>query len=282
VNQFILKYKFPAAVFFVSIFLVFSSLLLKLQKEREVEINHQRFLVAQEAQIKAEEKAKEDAKEKIYLMGKFDPSTQENFAVVPAEDSISGYRMYLRKETLDAFLKMQNAADKDDIDLKIASATRNFIYQKNLWNNKWTGIVLVDGKNLAKSIPDGIERFEKILEYSAAPGTSRHHWGTDIDINNANPEYFETKQGEKEYSWLVKNASLFGFCQPYDLKDNDRPEGYNEEKWHWSYLPLAKTFTEEYKNLITDADIKGFDGDQYVIGQNLIENHVLGINPDCF
>src|ERR1035437_3975815 len=189
--------------------------------------------------------------------------------------------MYLRKETLDAFLKMQDAADEDNVDLKIASATRNFDYQKNLWNNKWTGVTLVDGKNLSKSIPDGLERFKKILEYSAVPGTSRHHWGTDIDINDANPLYFNTEQGEKEYNWLVKNALLFGFCQPYDLKDNDRPEGYNEEKWHWSYLPLAKTFTQEYKNLITDADIKGLDGDEYVAGQDLINKHVLGINPDC-
>lgn len=268
-------------MFFVSVFLVFSSLLLKLQQEKEAEINYQKFLVVQRTEIDAEIKAQQQAKEKIYLMGKFDPSTQENFAAVPAKYSISGYKMYLREETLDAFLKMQNAADKDNIDLKIASATRNFDYQKNLWNNKWTGVVLVGGKNLAKIIPDGMERFKKILEYSAVPGTSRHHWGTDIDINNANPEYFETKQGEKVYDWMIKNAWAFGFCQPYTVKSTARPEGYNEEKWHWSYLPLSKTFTQEYKNLITDADIVGFDGDQYVTGQNLINNHVLSINPNC-
>ena len=281
IKKLFLKYTFPFIVFIISLILITASFILKLEKRREDAINYQKFLVAEQVRIEAEIKAQQDAKEKVYLMGKFDPSTQENFAVVPANDSISGYKIYLRKETLDAFLEMQNAANKDDIDLKIASATRNFIYQKGIWNNKWTGVTLVDGKNLAKSIPNGMERFEKILEYSAVPGTSRHHWGTDIDINNANPQYFNTKQGEKEYNWLVKNAPLFGFCQPYDLKDNDRPEGYNEEKWHWSYLPLAKTFTQEYKNLITDADIKGFDGDEYVAGQDLINKHVLGINPDC-
>jgi LAS superfamily LD-carboxypeptidase LdcB len=273
VNQLILKYKFPAVVFFISVFLVFSSLLLKFQQEKGAEVNSQKFLAVQRAEIETETKALADAKEKIYLMGKFDPSTQENFAVVPAEDSISGYKMYLRKETLDAFLEMQNAADKDKIDLKIASATRNFDYQKNLWNSKWIGF--------AKSIPNGMERFEKILEYSAAPGTSRHHWGTDIDINDANPQYFNTEQGEKVYDWMTKNAWEFGFCQTYTEKGTTRPEGYSEERWHWSYLPLSKTFTQEYKNLITDADIKGFDGDQYVAGQDLITNHVLGINPDC-
>jgi LAS superfamily LD-carboxypeptidase LdcB len=176
---------------------------------------------------------------------------------------------------------MVNAAKKEGMDLKIASATRNFDYQKNIWNNKWDGVTIVNGKNLSTSMPDGLERFKKILEYSAAPGTSRHHWGTDIDINDANPQYFNSEKGQKIYAWLVENAPLFGFCQPYNQKGSGRPTGYNEEKWHWSYLPLAKSFTQEYKNLITDTDINGFLGDQYVVGQDLINNYVLSINPEC-
>ena len=57
--------------------------------------------------------------------------------------------------------------------------------------------------------------------------------------------------------------------------------GYNEEKWHWSYLPLARNFTEEYKNLITESDLTGFLGEEYAIGQNLITDYVLGINSEC-
>jgi LAS superfamily LD-carboxypeptidase LdcB len=273
INNFILKYKFPATVFFISVFLVLSSLILKIEQEKQAEINYQKFLVAQKIQMEAELKAMQDAAEKIYLLGKFEPSQKSDFMPVPAEYGISGYQMYLRKETLNAFLKMAQAANNDGVDLKIASATRNFIYQKNLWNNKWT--------SFAKSVPDGMQRFEKILEYSAVPGMSRHHWGTEIDINAATPQYFETTQGKKVYNWMTKNAWVFGFCQPYTLKDDDRPEGYNEERWHWSYLPLARNFTEDYKNLIIDADIIGFNGDQYITGQNLIDNHVLGINPDC-
>jgi LAS superfamily LD-carboxypeptidase LdcB len=113
------------------------------------------------------------------------------------------------------------------------------------------------------------------------PGTSRHHWGTDIDINDANPQYFEKEKGEKEYEWLVKNAWSFGFCQPYNQKGTDRPTGYNEEKWHWSYTPIAKNLTQDYKNIIKDEDINDFLGDEYVVGQDLINNYVLGINTDC-
>ena len=219
--------------------------------------------------------------DRIYLSGKFDPSQNEDFTLIPDQYSISGYKMYLRKETLTAFLEMAEAAEKDEIELKIASATRNFDYQKKLWNNKWNGATLVDGKYLSKNTGDVLEKFKKILEYSAVPGTSRHHWGTDIDINDANQEYFETEKGEAVYGWLAKNAPSFGFCQPYNLKGSNRPTGYNEEKWHWSYLPLAKDFTKEYKSLIKNEDIGGFDGDKYVSNFDLINDYVLGINPDC-
>ncbi len=235
-----------------------------------------------EHQILEKELVKQKEKEqKIYLMGQFEPAERDDFLAVPAEYNVGEYKMYLKEETLEAFLKMREAAEKDKVDLKIASATRNFIYQKNIWNNKWNGIILVDGKNLSKSTPSGLERFQKILEYSAVPGTSRHHWGTDVDINDANPEYFDEEKGKKEYVWLVQNASKFNFCQPYNLKSSERSTGYNEEKWHWSYLPLAKTFTQEYKNLIKEKDIVGFSGDKYVLQLDLINNYVLGINPDC-
>jgi LAS superfamily LD-carboxypeptidase LdcB len=229
-----------------------------------------------------EELLKKQAEQKIYLMGKFDPAQREDFVLIPPAYAIVSNQMYLRKETFNAFRGMQIAAKKEGVDLKIASATRNFDYQKDLWNKKWNGYTLVDDKDLSKSLPDGAERFEKILEYSAAPGTSRHHWGTDIDINNANIAYFETVYGKKVYAWLVNNAPSFGFCQTYTLKDDLRTTGYNEEKWHWSFLPLSKTFTEEYKNLITNADINGFEGEEYVVNFDLLNNYVLAINPDCF
>lgn len=252
--------------------MVYSSLS-ALKKQKEAELAYQKLLIEQLIQKQAEEK--------IFLMGKFDPSVRDDFTLVPIETTTNGSKMYLKKETLDAFVRMATAAEKDEIELKIASATRNFDYQKNIWNNKWTGFTLVDGKDLSKSTPDEFLRFEKILEYSAVPGASRHHWGTDIDINDANPQYFEKESGEKVYAWLTKNAWMYGFCQPYNLKGSARPTGYNEEKWHWSYFPLAKNFTQEYKNLITDKDINGFLGDEYATKLGLVNNYALSINPEC-
>ena len=231
--------------------------------------------------IQLEEQAKKDAEKKIFLLGKFELSQREDFILIPIKYTVYENQMYLRKEVLEAFIQMAEAANKDEIEINIASAARNFDYQKDIWNKKWTGITLVDGKNLLKSIPDGLERFEKILEYSAVPGTSRHHWGTDIDINITIPFYFQTKEGKKVYEWLVKNASSFGFCQTYNLKGSFEQTGYNEEKWHWSYFPLAKEFLQNYKTLVRDTDINGFLGDEYVPKLNLINDYVLDINPEC-
>ncbi len=48
------------------------------------------------------------------------------------------------------------------------------------------------------------------------------------------------------YKWLVKYAGKYGFGQPYT---SGRDSGYNEEKWHWSYLPLAKQFLQAWNTL---------------------------------
>jgi D-alanyl-D-alanine carboxypeptidase len=254
---------FIVVAFVILVLIVLSSLLSDLKEKNAGKYEQQ--------SIFDEEKAKEDMVEKIYLLGEFDPSQDKNFTRVPENYSVSGYTMYLRKETLDAFLQMAQAAKNDGVILKIASATRNFDYQKNIWNTKWY--------NLAQM--SDLQKFEKILEYSAVPGTSRHHWGTEIDINAATPEYFETEEGAEVYDWLAKNAAIYGFCQPYTAKGTERKTGYDEEKWHWSYTPLSKQFTEDYSELITNDDIKGFDGDQYVAQENLISDYVLGINPEC-
>ncbi|KKS25905.1 MAG: D-alanyl-D-alanine carboxypeptidase [Parcubacteria group bacterium GW2011_GWA2_42_11] len=154
-----------------------------LKKQNENELAYQKLL---------------ETEEKNYLMGKFDPAERKDFIHIPIKYTIGENGKYLRQETWDAFLKMHDQAEQDGIRLRIASATRNFDYQKNIWESKW--------KNFSANTPDGLERFKKILEWSSVPGTSRHHWGTDIDINSANASYFESEKGIREYIWLVQNG----------------------------------------------------------------------------
>ena len=216
-----------------------------------------------------------------YLIGQFDPAQDKDFILIEKKYA-SRTGMYLNKQTYEAFQKMFDAAQKDGISLIIKSATRPFIAQKKIWEDKWTGKRLVeDGQNISKTVPDPKQRALKILEYSSMPGTSRHHWGTDIDLNDFTNTYFEKGRGLKEYQWLQKHAATYGFCQPYTAKGTDRPDGYNEEKWHWSYMPIARNLTRQYKLRLNNSHIQGFKGAETAANIQVVEKYVLGINTEC-
>jgi D-alanyl-D-alanine carboxypeptidase len=217
---------------------------------------------------------------KEYLMGKFDPSSHQDFSKI--EETYTAKKdIYMRTDAYEAFKTMAMEAKKVGIQFKIVSATRPFNYQKGIWERKWNGITKVRGEDLTKTHPGFTQRALKILEYSSMPGTSRHHWGTDIDLNNLENDYFESGQGLKEYEWLKANAGNYGFCQVYSEKGEDRPFGYNLEKWHWSYLPVASKLTSFAKTQMNNNDIKGFDGDNTTDSIDVINKYILGINPNC-
>lgn len=137
-------------------------------------------------------------------------------------------------------------------DLRLASAYRNFDQQLQIWNQKASGLrVVLDAneKPLDLSILSPTERLFAILRWTALPGASRHHWGSDFDIYDANalPDrsqlkltQSETKSGgvfDEFYRWLddflVDRSS--GFFRPYE----DDLGGVAPEPWHLSYRPLS-------------------------------------------
>lgn len=219
---------------------------------------------------------KAQAVDKNYLLGKFDPTTHQQFVRLNDQHTQGSAKgAYLRKETYEAFIKMCDAARKDGVTLVIISATRNFESQKRIWENKWEGRTLVEGKNLT-TIKDKKERARLILLYSSMPSTSRHHWGTDMDLNALENSFFESGEGLKIYQWLATHAAQFGFCQPYTSKVEGRT-GYEEEKWHWSYLPLSGQFLNDYASSVTYNDIKGFAGSEVASPLAVIRNYVKGV-----
>lgn len=222
----------------------------------------------------------EDRTNLEYCMGKFEPSEDERFKIIDKKYA-DRTGMYLRKEAYDAFIKMYNAAKADGITLVIRSATRNFNYQKGIWERKWTGKTkLSDGINAAKDIVKDYERAVKIMNYSAMPGASRHHWGTDIDLNSFTNSYFEKGEGLRVYQWLTERAHSFGYCQPYTPKETGRT-GYEEEKWHWSYIPLSKPLTAFMKLHMHDHHLNEFLGHKTASDIGVVKNYILGIDESC-
>ena len=205
-----------------------------------------------------------------HLLGKFDYTKDTSFTFVATE--YCSKSMYLHKETYRKFKEMHAAAKKDGINLKIISGTRNFSEQKAIWERKW---------NVNIKTMDSIKAAKTILLFSSMPTTSRHHWGTDMDINSLENSYFESGQGLKEYNWLKKNASKYGFCQVYTDKKTTNRKGYEMEKWHWSYIPISSQYLKKYNELITYKNIKGFVGSNLASKLKSIEEYVNGIDASC-
>lgn len=201
------------------------------------------------------------------LLGQFDPSSHPDFELIPI-DYTKKTNIYLRKEALVAFESMYKAANDEGIVLEIISATRSFAAQRNIWNRKWNAPRFMGFQDA--------DRAREILKYSSMPGTSRHHWGTDIDLNSLENEWFESHPGSEIYAWLLSNAPLFGYHQVYTDKTQGRT-GYEEECWHWSYLPIAEEMWDQHCGSFTDNSISGFNGAQWADSLQIMKSYVQGV-----
>ena len=184
-----------------------------------------------------------------YLTGRFNPSKHELFGAlsdlgIPTNKS----RQYLRREAAEALQNMYAAFRREHpwIPFGVRSSARNFYDQKQIWEGKWSGKIPVMGKRLNRIIKDPLKRAREIMKYSSMPGVSRHHWGTDFDLEVLTNTYYESGEGRLLYQWLAKNSRRYGFCQPYTF---GRKNGYCEERWHWSNYPLAKHFLKGWNSL---------------------------------
>lgn len=168
--------------------------------------------------------------------------------------------LFIHKDMLASLNKLQKYAQDSGFKIQVISGFRSFERQTFLWNQKASGQRnvfdnkenLVDIKNL-----DTKELLHLILRWSAIPGTSRHHWGTDIDVIDSQvlPKDYKVSLTAKEclpdgifgkfHQWLdkaIESNKSFGFFRPYNLDKG----GVACEKWHLSYAPLSQQFFKHY------------------------------------
>jgi LAS superfamily LD-carboxypeptidase LdcB len=156
----------------------------------------------------------------------------------------------LHPEAARAFLALRGAAAADGLDIMPASSFRDFDRQLAIWNDKFAGrrpLLDSHGRALdpaAMSEPDIVRA---VLHWSALPGASRHHWGTEIDVIDRRAlmsgqlaelvpaEYAADGVFAKLGLWLTQHAEGYGFYRPYD---RDRG-GVQPEPWHLSYAPIS-------------------------------------------
>jgi LAS superfamily LD-carboxypeptidase LdcB len=186
-------------------------------------------------------------------------------------------RCALHFEAVTSFLAMRDAATAAGIDLVAASSFRDFDRQMLLWNRKWRGErPLYDraGRLLDPATLDDTARVDAILCWSAIPGGSRHHWGTDIDVIDAAamPPGYQVQLMPAEYedggvfgrlaAWLTQNMGRFGFHRPYATPGS----GAGVEPWHLSYAPVSAEALEELTLPVLRRAIAGSE----MLGKTLV------------
>jgi LAS superfamily LD-carboxypeptidase LdcB len=160
-------------------------------------------------------------------------------------------RCVLHKQVSTPFLRLRAAAAQAGFDLVAQSSHRDFDRQLSIWNAKFNGEAAVNdlsGRPVAALALSPAERIDAILLWSALPGASRHHWGTDLDLIDraAVPAGYRVQLVAAEYApsgpfgqlaaWLEANAGRFGFFRPY----RGVRSGVQPEAWHFSFAPLAE------------------------------------------
>jgi len=195
-----------------------------------------------------------------------------------------GTHFKLQKEAYKAFLKMQRAALKDGIKIKVVSSFRSYNHQNNIWQKKYL--------RYTKSGLTPQQAIAKIIEYATIPGTSRHHWATDVDIVDGavkaptddvlQARFFKAGQVyAKLKKWLDKHANKYGFYLVYT--DDNKRKGFKYEPWHYSYAPLSKPMLKAYLKLDLNKilDANKLLGNKYLTSiflNNYKKSHILGIN----
>lgn len=203
----------------------------------------------------------------------------------------------LHPQALDALLQMRGVALGDGLDIIATSSFRDFDRQAAIWNAKFRGerpLLNRAGAPLDASTLEDAPRIQAILWWSALPGASRHHWGSDFDVidraalsgewQNYRPQLLpqEFAPGAvfgRLSQWLDEYAADFGFFRPYA---SDRERGVRPEPWHLSFAPLATPALAAFTPQMLAAALRAADiaGIETVLGQlpAIFSDYVQGID----
>ena len=203
-------------------------------------------------------------------------------------------RCVLHVRAVEALIAMRNEARSAGIDLDVVSAFRDFNRQAAIWTGKFNGSrPLLDAQGMEINHADlyEIELIDAILCWSALPGASRHHWGSEIDVidtaalpGGTRPQLIcaEFAVGgcfERLNGWLDSNMRRFGFFRPYATFQG----GVQPEPWHLSYAEVSVPALEALSLEVLREALEGADlpGKQTVLARlpELYNRYVLAVDP---
>jgi LAS superfamily LD-carboxypeptidase LdcB len=192
---------------------------------------------------------------------------------VVALDQTPHHQVYIHRAIATPWLQLKNSAELEGFKPFILSGFRSFQRQLTIWERKISRQVEIKDKYNTPLAIDASksELLDAILSWSAIPGYSRHHWGTDIDIFDASclDDHYQIKLEPCEFTepdgpcyqfeaWLKENIEQFGFYRPYQ----EQNQGVAIEPWHLSHSKTSSVFMNEigfeaFKRFIETNDIPG-------------------------
>lgn len=171
--------------------------------------------------------------------------------------AVQALSVQLHRDVAEPFAALRDAARRDGIDLQPVSAFRDFARQLLIWNAKCRGereLQDRDGTPLQAALLDPGDLVTAVLHWSALPGASRHHWGTEVDVIDAAalPPGARARLVPSEFArggnfarlehWLGLHMHDFGFYRPYQ---QDRG-GVQPEPWHLSHALVAQRAMQQF------------------------------------
>ncbi|MDU8924034.1 M15 family metallopeptidase [Pasteurellaceae bacterium LIM206] len=192
----------------------------------------------------------------------------------------------LQVQAVKAFLALQKRAVRHGFDLQPASSFRDFQRQRLIWNGKFNGERKVhddEGNPLVLSALSDWRKCQAILRWSALPGASRHHWGTEIDVfdphllppnQSLQLEPWEYEAGGYFYElseFLRHNLVDFDFTLPFLSQPQGKMIG--REPWHISYLPLAEQAAAQFN---PELLLQAWQGEE-IAGLATLNKHIQEI-----
>jgi len=195
---------------------------------------------------------------------------ESGLVVVP---ECGGALRRLHPIALKSFIALRHRFADHGVQLAIASSYRSFDQQLAIWNEKMRGerAVLDDQLQVVDlSGASDVEKLLSILRWTALPGCSRHHWGSDLDVYDLSslPNGYRLQLVPDEYSssgpfarlakllddWMTEGVCE-GFVRPYV----GGLDGVAFEPWHISHVLTA-------------------DAHRQVLSADLVKNHLARVD----
>lgn len=191
-----------------------------------------------------------------------------------------GEEIRVHSSVKNDLIELQNQCLDHQIELRVASGFRSYERQVLIWEEKVHGIrplynkdeVPIDVKSASEQ-----EILESLLAWSAIPGCSRHHWGTDFDLydfssfkNGGRLKLISSEYTDERGPCFHMNEYL---SQCHDLKFKkpyvDSGTGIQAEPWHFSHLEISSQFEKIYDRNIFK---KNLESAQFAFSKEILKN----------